>query len=149
MSDEQQTQQDLQVYQQLLQLWQAENPIKTIKLQFLLATNALLLGLVHLNGGVIAENRLLMFGAFALNIIWTLSLGRTSLFQKAWKNRLDKLARQYPNDLRFQLLNIGDAEQAAPGWLRLLGGVSSKYYLLGAPTGLALAWLLAGWRTLF
>jgi hypothetical protein len=142
MSDEPQLQRDLQVYGQLLQLWQAENPIKTIKLQFLLATNALLLGFLLLNGGVITDNRLLMVGAFALNIIWTLSIGRTSLFQKAWKNRLDQLDGQYPHDPRFHILNIKDAEQAAPTWLRILGGVSSKYYLLGAPAGLALAWLV-------
>jgi hypothetical protein len=142
MSDEHRVQHDLQVYQQLLQLWQAENPIKTIKLQFLLASNALLLGFLQLNGGLVSDNRLLMVGACMLNVIWTLSLGRTSLFQKAWKNRLDDIAGQYPRDPRFHILNIKDAEQRAPGWLRTLGGVSSKYYLLGAPAGLALAWLV-------
>jgi hypothetical protein len=143
MNREESAQRDLQVYQHLLQLWRDENPIKTIKLQFLLVTNALLLGFLHLNGGLVADNRLLMLGAFVLNAIWTLSIGRTALFQKAWKIRLDELAAQYPHDPRFQLLNVRDAEQRAPAWLRLLGGVSSKYYLLGAPAGLAGAWLVA------
>ena len=134
---------DLQLYRQLLELWQAENPIKTIKLQFLLATNALLLAAVQLNGGLVADNRLAMLGGFVLCAVWTLSIGRTALFQKAWKTRLDDIARRHADDPRFQLLDQRDALRRAPGWLRALGGVSSKYYLLGAPAGFAVAWLLA------
>ncbi len=143
MSDNRQRERDLQRYHQLLDLWQAENPIKTIKLQFLLASNALLLGFMQLSGGLVASNRPLMLGGFVLCLLWTLSIGRTALFQKAWKIRLDEISRRYPDDELFQLLDQRQALMQAPAWLRLLGGVSAKYYLLGAPLGMALAWLLA------
>jgi hypothetical protein len=148
-----QLEQDLQTYSTLLTLWQAENPIKTIKLQFLLATNAILLGFFQLSGGIISNNYstsmigntadpvFLALGGFALNLIWTLSIGRTSLFQKAWKNKLDDIARRYPDDSRFQILELREAEAQAHAWLRMLGKVSSKYYLLGAPMGFGTAWL--------
>jgi len=143
MSHEHKTEQDWQAYSTLLTLWKDENPIKTIKLQFLLATNAGLLGFLQLGGGLVPENILLLWGGFILNLIWTLSLGRTSLFQKVWKHKLDTIAHHHPNDTRFQILDIQAAERSAPAWLRILGGVSSKYYLIGAPVGMALAWLLA------
>ena len=140
--------QDWHTYQQLLQLWQAENPIKTIKLQYLCLTHAVLLGALHLSGGIIASNRLLMLGAAVLCLVWTLSIGRTALFQKAWKNKLDAIARRHPDDDRFHLLQLKEAEAQAPRWLQLLGGVSSKYYLLGTPVVCACAWLVAAATTL-
>ncbi len=140
MADDTRREQDLQIYRQLLELWQAENPIKTIKLQFLLASNALLLGFAQLS---VTAHRPLMLGGFVLCLIWSLSIGRTVLFQKAWKIRLDEISRRYPDDERFQLLDQRRALAQAPAWLRLLGGVSAKYYLLGAPLGMAGAWLLA------
>ena len=143
MSDDMQLEQDLQTYNTLLGLWQAENPIKTIKLQFLLATNAVLLGFMFAGSGAGGSQQILAGGACLLNMIWTLSIGRTSLFQKAWKNKLDVLAQQYPHDARFQILDIRSAEAQAPAWLRMLGGVSSKYYLLGAPSFFTVAWLWA------
>lgn len=143
MSTNAQIEIDLQTYNTLLGLWQSENPIKTIKLQFLLATNAILLGFLFIGGGFIAPHLYLPVGACVLNIIWMLSIGRTSLFQKAWKNKLDVIAQQYPDDARFQILHIRSAEAQAPAWLRVLGGVSSKYYLLGAPCLFATAWLWA------
>lgn len=143
MRGQRQHEHDLQLYLRLLELWQAENPIKTIKLQFLLASNALMLAAVQLNGGLVTANRPLMLGGFVLCLVWTLSIGRTSLFQKAWKTRLDDIARRHPDDPRFQLLDQREGLRRAPGWLRALGGVSSKYYLLGAPAGFAVAWLLA------
>lgn len=140
---EEKTEHDLHNYTTLLSLWQSENPIKTIKLQFLLTTNAGLFGFLSL-----AENNiaLLSVGAVVLNVIWMLSIGRTSLFQKAWKNKLDKIASCHPDDARFQILDIKLAEANAPAWLRFIGGVSSKYYLLGAPVGLALTWLTIALR---
>jgi hypothetical protein len=138
-----QTEQDLQTYNTLLMLWQAENPIKTIKLQFLLASNAGLLGFAALAG---EDTDLLAAGAVVLNVIWTLSIGRTSLFQKAWKNKLNEIALHHPNDARFQILDLTATEARAPTWLRMIGGVSSRYYLLGAPIGLALAWLIIALR---
>jgi len=134
---DEQVENDLHSYNTLLTLWQAENPIKTIKLQFLLATNAGFVGVLSLaNGNTI----LLGISGVVLNVVWTLSLGRTSLFQKAWKNKLDEIALRYPTDSRFQILDIKAAEASSPGWLRGLGGISSKYYLLGTPIIFAVAW---------
>lgn len=130
---------ELHSYNKVLELWQAENPIKTIKLQFLLATNAGLVGFLSLSSGSAA---MLAVAGVVLNIIWTLSIARTSLFQKAWKNKLDEIALRHLTDARFQILNIKEATASAPAWLRILGGVSSHYYLIGAPVGLAFAWLL-------
>ncbi len=131
--------QDLKSYNTLLDLWQAENPIKTIKLQFLLATNGGLVGFFSMDG---SDMLLLSIAGVVLNSIWTLSIGRTSLFQKAWKNKLDEITLRHPHDTRFQILDIKNAGASAPGWLRILGGVSSKYYLLGAPVGLSIGWLI-------
>lgn len=133
--------QDLHTYSALLQLWQAENPIKTIKLQFLLITNAGLLGFSQISNEALGENFLLGAGGFVLNLIWTLSIGRTSLFQKAWKIKLDEIAQRHPDDARFQVLDIRSAETQAPGWLRGFGTVSSKYYLLGTPITFSISWL--------
>jgi hypothetical protein len=92
----------------------------------------------------ISENYLLAFSGFVLNLIWTLSIGRTSLFQKAWKNKLDSIAQRYPDDQRFQILDLSKAESEAPSWLRLLGKISSRYYLLGSPVAFSIAWLYIG-----
>jgi len=134
------TEQDLHSYNTLLSLWQSENPIKTIKLQFLLATNAGLVGFLALAGN---NALLLSVSGVVLNIIWMLSIGRTSLFQKAWKNKLDKIATRHADDARFQILDIKSAEASTPPWLRWVGSVSSKYYLLGTPAGLTIVWLTA------
>jgi hypothetical protein len=145
VSGDRQVEKDLHSYNTLLNLWQAENPIKTIKLQFLLVTNALLIGFFQVCGTAmperIADSSLLAIGGFVLNLIWTLSIGRTSLFQKAWKIKLDDIAQRYPDDGRFQILDLRQAETRAPNWLRLLGKISSKYYLLGTPIGFSIAWL--------
>ena len=152
MSENAQVEQDLHTYSVLLNLWQAENPIKTIKLQFLLVTNAILLGFFQLGGDLGSSNitnltnnlstsTALALGGIALNLIWTLSIGRTSLFQKAWKNKLDDIARRYPHDSRFQILDLRQAEAQTSIWLRMLGKVSSRYYLLGAPVFFCVSWL--------
>lgn len=98
--------------------------------------------MLQINGGVVRENLLLLIGGAILCIVWTLSIGRTSLFQKAWKLKLDEIAQRNPDDERFQILDKKAAEHLAPVWLQILGGVSSRYYLLGAPLGFAMAWLL-------
>jgi hypothetical protein len=41
------------------------------------------------------------------------------------------------------VLDTLEAERLAPGFLRLFGGVSSKYYLVVAPLVLCAAWLVA------
>lgn len=137
------TTKDLQAYHALLELWRQENPIKTNKLQVLLAVNGFLLCVVPLNGGFVSVNWPLCLGGAVLSLVWTLSLGRTSLFQKVWQIKLQSLAAKYPDDPRFRVADPDEAIGQAPGWLRLVGGVSSKYYLLGAPIVFFLGWTAA------
>jgi hypothetical protein len=132
--------QDYTAYKAYVDLWAAENPIKTNKLQVLLVVNGLLVSALQLGAGFSARNWPIFLAGAVLSGIWILSIGRTSLFQKAWQNKARTLAERHPDDPRFQLLDTDAAEAAAPGWLRLLGAVPSKYYLLGAPVLFSLAW---------
>lgn len=69
-------------------------------------------------------------------------MGRTSLFQKVWQVKLNKLAGEYPKDARFQIHRVTDeVTQKIPAFLRFVGGISSKYYLIGAPFIFCLIWL--------
>ncbi len=134
---------ELEVYRDMLALWKDENPIKTTKLQVLLATNALLVGFLQLSGGLLSKNwPLCMVGAL-LSGIWALSIGRTVLFQQRWKSRLQQLAERYPEDLRFQLLQGWEVDARPRLLLRVVGGVSSKVYLIGAPIFFCVAWCAA------
>ena len=54
---EDQVEQDYLNYKVLLDLWSKENPIKTTKLQMLLAVNGLLASAVNISGGKIASFR--------------------------------------------------------------------------------------------
>ena len=54
--DDLETERDLESYKMLLQLWMGENPIKTTKLQILLAVNAILTSAVQLAGGFTGRN---------------------------------------------------------------------------------------------
>lgn len=127
-------------YKAYVDLWAAENPIKTNKLQVLLVVNGLLVSALQLGGGFKVANWPIFLAGSLLSAIWILSIGRTSLFQKAWQIKALELARKYPKDPRFQLLDTDAAELAAPCWLRFLGAVPSKYYLLGAPVFFSLVW---------
>jgi hypothetical protein len=140
---------DYETYRRLLDLWARENPVKTNKLQVLLLVNGLLLIAFTLNGGLVTENRLISLGGFLFSLVWLLSIGRTSLFQKVWQAKLDALAARHSDDDRFQVLDTLEAERLAPGFLRLFGGVSSKYYLVVAPLVLCAAWLVAFLYILF
>jgi hypothetical protein len=135
-----QEEQEYTAYKSYVDLWAAENPIKTNKLQVLLVVNGLLVSALQLGHGFTAGNWPIFLAGSVLSGIWILSIGRTSLFQKAWQIKAQELARKHPGDPRFQLLDTDAAEAAAPGWLRLLGAVSSKYYLLGAPVFFSLVW---------
>lgn len=136
------TQNDLQAFSMLLDLWKSENPIKTTKLQVLLAVNGVLLSVVQFNDGFVRKNLPLFLTGFVLCLIWTLSIGRTCLFQKAWKISMEKIAARHADDPRFRILETEASKREAPFLLRTFGGVSSKYYLLGAPFVFALGWLL-------
>lgn len=143
-----QWEQDLALYQHYLQLWASENPIKTNKLQILLLTNALLMAAMAF-ASVADANIWIASAGVLVSGIWILSIGRTALFQKAWQHQLRAIAQRYPRDPRFQILNTQEAESSAPAWLRIVGGVSSKYYLMGAPIGFFIIWLCALFAALF
>lgn len=144
MPDERHRERDLQAFNALLALWKDENPIKTTKLQVLLAVNSGLLAVAQINGGLVADNLLIMAGGFVVSLVWTLSIGRTCLFQKVWQIKMKHIASRYPDDPRFQILQTEHGVRNAPALLRALGSVSSKYYLLATPLVFTLAWLLAG-----
>lgn len=139
MADDEQTARDLDAYKSLLTLWMQENPIKTTKLQVLLAVNGALMSVVQFRP---AEDPRPVFAIGALlSGIWLLSIGRTVLYQQLWARKLDSLETAHPGDPRFAITNVAAVEAKAAGWLRTLGGVSSKYYLLGAPLAFVAGWL--------
>jgi hypothetical protein len=134
---------DYQAYKTYVQLWKDENPIKTNKLQVLLIVNGLLVSALQVAGGFSAENWFLFLAGAVFSFIWVLSIGRTSLFQKIWQFKAREISDRYPEDQRFSILDTAEAMKEAPAWLRILGGVSSKYYLLGAPVLFFLLWIAA------
>ena len=141
MTNNEKTKSDLEAFSMLLDLWKSENPIKTTKLQVLLAVNGLLLSVVQLNDGLVLNNLPLFLAGFALCLVWTLSIGRTCLFQRVWKIKMLEIAEGHTGDPRFEILDTDAAKHAAPMWLRTFGGVSSKYYLLASPFVFAVGWL--------
>src|SRR5262249_4658609 len=134
---ERQAQVDYETYKSLLDLWAKENPIKTTKLQVLLAVNALLVSAVNIAGG-----RWYVYLAGAVfSFIWMFSIGRTSLFQDVWQIKIAEVQRRHPNDPRFAILDTAAAHQRARPLLRAFGAVPSKWYLLFSPLVFALGWL--------
>lgn len=128
---------DYQAYRVLVELWSKENPIKTAKLQVLLAVNALLVSAVNVSGG----NWYIYLAGALFSFIWMFSIGRTSLFQDVWQIKIKELQDRYPNDPRFSILDT-DRYQKQAGWmLQAFGALSSKWYLLFSPLVFGLAWL--------
>lgn len=84
---------DYVAYKAYVDLWSAENPIKTNKLQVLLVVNGLLVSALQLGGGFTLANWPIFLAGSLLSAIWILSIGRTSLFQKAWQIKALELAR--------------------------------------------------------
>lgn len=135
-----QVENDYETYRQLLHLWQSENPIKTIKLQVLLAVNALLVAAVGLAGGFAHDLWYVYATGMVFDLIWTFSIGRTALFQDLWQARLRELQRRYPDDPRFSILD-NDRLRAQSRWmLRIVGAVPSRWYLLLSPLAFAIIW---------
>ncbi len=134
---------DYEAYRALLDLWSRENPIKTTKLQMLLAVNALLVSVVNYTSTVAAPRWYLYLAGAAFSLIWTFSIGRTSLFQDVWQIKLADIQRRHPGDPRFTILDTGDAQRRARPMLRAFGAMPSKWYLLFSPLLFAIAWLLA------
>ena len=137
-------QKDYEAYKSYVELWAGENPIKTNKLQVLLVVNGLLVSALQVAGGFTAENWPLFVSGGVFSLIWVLSIGRTSLFQQIWQAKARAIASksEYKDDPRFHLLNTDAEKNRAPKWLRLLGAVSSKYYLLGAPLVFSVSWFV-------
>lgn len=139
--DFEQSEQDFETYKMLLELWSRENPIKTTKLQVLLAVNGLLVSAVSLSGGFTADKWFVYMAGAIFSLIWTFSIGRTSLFQNIWQIKLKELRDRYPNDPRFSILETNAARKRARLLFRIFGGISSKWYLLFSPFGFAITWL--------
>jgi hypothetical protein len=133
---------DYQTYKSLLDLWSKENPIKTAKLQVLLAVNAVLVAALNLSGGITADKWYLYLAGTIFCFIWTFSIGRTSLFQDVWQIKLNELRDRYPSDPRFSILDTTQQKKRARLLLRIFGAIPSKWYLLFTPFGFALAWLV-------
>jgi len=131
---------DYIAYKAYVDLWAAENPIKTNKLQVLLIVNGLLLSALQLGRGFHIASWPIFVAGSLFCAIWIMSIGRTSLFQKVWQAKAIEFSNKYKGDHRFQLLDTEAAELAAPRWLRFWGAVPSRFYLLGAPMVFSLAW---------
>ena len=134
---------DLETYGRLLQLWAQENPIKTNKLQVLLAVNGLLVTGIQVSGGFSPNNWAFYVAGAVFSAIWTFSIGRTVLFQKVWQRKIAALMEKYPRDPRFAILDTDADEKAIRGVVRVFGTVSSKYYLLWSPAIFTVTWVLA------
>lgn len=132
---------DYETYKTLLGMWGSENPIKTNKLQVLLAVNALLVSAISISGGFTRDQWFLYAAGALFSFIWTFSIGRTALFQSVWQAKAKELRDKYPNDPRFQILETDAYEKSAKPMLRVLGGISSRYYLLYSPFCFGLIWL--------
>lgn len=133
---------DLEAYKMLLNLWSNENPIKTTKLQVLLAVNGLLVSAISVSGGFTRDKWFVYLAGAVFSLIWTFSIGRTSLFQDIWQIKLKEIQQRYPQDPRFSILDTAEAKKQARWMMRLFGGIPSKWYLLFSPFGLVIAWLL-------
>jgi hypothetical protein len=138
-----QTDRDYEAYRALLDLWSRENPIKTTKLQMLLAVNALLVSVVTYTSTMAAPRWYLYLAGAAFSLIWTFSIGRTSLFQDVWQIKIADIRRRHPDDSRFAILETGDALRRARPLLRTFGALPSKWYLLFSPLLFAVVWLIA------
>lgn len=136
------TEQDFETYKLLLNLWQSENPIKTTKLQVLLAVNALLVSAVSLSGGFDGDLWYLYAAGMIFSLIWTFSIGRTSLFQDVWQARLRELQKRHPGDPRFSILDNERYRRQTRWMMRAFGAIPSRWYLLFSPFVFAIAWLV-------
>ena len=134
---------DYEAYRALLDLWSRENPIKTTKLQMVLAVNALLVSVVTYTSTVAAPGWYLYLAGAAFSLIWTFSIGRTSLFQDVWQIKIADIRRRHPDDPRFGILETDDALRRARPLLRAFGAMPSKWYLLFSPLLFAVVWLIA------
>jgi hypothetical protein len=118
-------------YKLLFELWMSENPIKTSKLQVLLATNSILVSAFFLAGRVVW----IALVGFLFSAVWILSIGRTTSFQQHWRLQMEDIRKKYGDNPMFEIHSV---KIKPPVW----GRVSSRYYLLGTPIAMAIAWLI-------
>ena len=126
---------DFDAYQMLVVLWTSENPIKTAKLQVLLAVDAILVTAIGLVPSADARMGIEFVGVL-LSLVWTFSIARTTLFQQVWELKLKEIRERHPEDVRFSVKDTSTEEKAAEKehvLLRVFGRVHSKYYLLYSP----------------
>jgi hypothetical protein len=121
----------IETYKLLNNLWMCENPVKTSKLQMLMATNSILVSAFFLAGQTVW----IAVVGFLFSIVWTMSIGRTTSFQRHWQLQMDDIRKKYENNPIFEIHSV---KIRPPIWGRL----SSRYYLLGTPIFISLAWLL-------
>lgn len=120
----------IEKYKLLLDLWKSENPIKTNKLQMLMATNSILLSAFFLTEHTFG----IALVGFVFSLVWVLSIGRTVSYQHHWYSQMEDLRKKYTGNTMFQIHSV---EVKPPVW----GRVSSRYYLLGTPFSTAISWL--------
>jgi hypothetical protein len=130
-------------YRFLVGLWAGENPVKTLKLQALLAVNAILVSALCISGGFARENWPLAAAGAVLSLAWIFSLGRTILFQEVWEEKIREIAARHPGDARFHIHDPSAYLEEVPSFIRAAGWIPSKYYLVGAPVLSCLAWCVA------
>ena len=133
---------DYESYKILLDLWKGENPIKTTKLQVLLAVNALLVSAINVSGGFTKDKWGIYTAGAVFSAIWTFSIGRTALFQDIWQAKMLELQNYYADDPRFAILETSAQKKKARWWVRIFGGIPSRWYLLFSPFLFAIAWLV-------
>ena len=96
---------DYEAYRTYVNLWAGENPVKTSKFQVLLIVNALLVCALQVSGGFSRAAWPVFLAGGVFSFIWVLSIGRTSIFQKAWQLKAKKIAAAYEDDPRFQVFD--------------------------------------------
>lgn len=120
----------IEKYKLLFDLWKSENPIKTNKLQVLIATNSILVSVFFLMKHTIW----IPLVGFAFSLIWIFSIGRTVSYQHHWYSQMENLRKKYSGNIVFQIHSV---KAKSPIW----GRVPSRYYLLGTPFATTISWL--------
>jgi hypothetical protein len=122
----------IEKYKLLFELWMSENPIKTTKLQTLMATNSILASVFFLVGQPFCF--WIAWVCLFFSKVWVLSNGRAVSFQHHWRSQMEDLRKEHSQNA---VLQIHSVEIKPPIW----GRVPSKYYLLGTPIATAITWL--------
>ena len=105
--------------------------------------NALLVAAAAFDHGFTREKWAIYVAGFLFDLVWILSIGRTSYYQKLWDRKLELLQEKHPGDRRFSIVDVEEVEERAAPFMRFIGGVSSRYYLVGTPIVLSVLWCAA------